>query len=113
MHGSFSRADTYNFMAAIGPDFKSHLVDPVPVSNADVGATIGAIMGFTLSGKGTLTGRVMSEALVGGTTPSFTRSQLTSAKASNGIVTTLKRQAVEGTIYLDQAGFPGRTVGIH
>ena len=26
MHGSFSRADTMNFMAAIGPDFKSGFV---------------------------------------------------------------------------------------
>ena len=25
MHGSFSRADTMNFMAAIGPDFKIRL----------------------------------------------------------------------------------------
>ena len=39
MHGSFSRGDTLNFTAAIGPDFKSGYVDPLPVSNADVGAT--------------------------------------------------------------------------
>src|SRR3954447_21079986 len=38
MHGSFSRGDTLNFMAAIGPDFKSGYVDALPVSNADVGA---------------------------------------------------------------------------
>lgn len=37
MHGSFSRGDTMNFMAAIGPDFKSGYVDALPVSNADVG----------------------------------------------------------------------------
>ena len=29
-----------NFMAAIGPDFKAGYVDALPVSNADVGATI-------------------------------------------------------------------------
>ena len=40
MHGSFSRADTWNFMAMQGPDFKSHFVDPAPASNADVGRTI-------------------------------------------------------------------------
>jgi len=28
MHGSFSRADTSNFMAAIGPSFRSRFVDP-------------------------------------------------------------------------------------
>src|SRR3954449_11798346 len=40
MHGSFSRGDTMNFMAAIGPDFKAGYADPLPVSNADVGMTI-------------------------------------------------------------------------
>src|SRR6516164_7565564 len=30
MHGSFSRADTWNFMAIFGPDFKSQFVDPAP-----------------------------------------------------------------------------------
>ena len=40
MHGSFSRADTWNFMAMQGPDFKSQFVDPAPASNADVGRTI-------------------------------------------------------------------------
>ena len=29
MHGSFSRADTMNFMAAIGPDFKAGFVNDV------------------------------------------------------------------------------------
>src|SRR6202035_1368718 len=40
MHGSFGRGDTMNFPAAIGPDFKAGYVDPLPVSNADVGMTI-------------------------------------------------------------------------
>src|SRR3954454_14385298 len=44
MHGSFSRADTVNFMAASGPDFKTGFVDPAPVSNADVGKTIAYIL---------------------------------------------------------------------
>ncbi len=30
MHGSFSRADTWNFMALAGPDFKAGFVDPAP-----------------------------------------------------------------------------------
>ena len=46
MHGSFSRGDTLNFMAAIGPDFKAGYVDPLPVSNADVGMTIAQLMGL-------------------------------------------------------------------
>ena len=48
MHGSFGRGDTMNFMAAIGPDFKAGYVDPLPVSNADVGMTIAAkLLGLT------------------------------------------------------------------
>ena len=45
MHGSFSRGDTLNFTAAIGPDFKSGYVDALPVSNADVGATAAKLSG--------------------------------------------------------------------
>src|SRR5215471_8878095 len=44
MHGSFSRADTWNFMAMQGPDFKSQFVDPAPASNADLGRTIAHLM---------------------------------------------------------------------
>ena len=51
MHGSFSRGDTLNFTAAIGPDFKSGYVDPLPVSNADVGATAARILGLTQKPK--------------------------------------------------------------
>ncbi len=48
MHGSFSRADTMNFMAAIGPDFKSGFVDEAPVSNADIGKTIAQVLGLKI-----------------------------------------------------------------
>ena len=52
MHGSFSRGDTLNFTAAIGPDFKSGYVDPFPVSNADVGATAAKLLGLTQKVQG-------------------------------------------------------------
>src|SRR5262249_23036406 len=45
-HGGLNRADTRNFMAAIGPDFKAGFVNPAPVSNADVAPTIAHILGF-------------------------------------------------------------------
>ena len=38
LHGSFGRGETFNFMAAVGPDFKSGFVDRMPVGNADVRA---------------------------------------------------------------------------
>ena len=69
MHGSFSRGDTMNFMAAIGPDFKAGYVDALPVSNADVGATAAQLLGLTQKPKGGLIGRVMSEAMPNGATP--------------------------------------------
>ena len=69
MHGSFSRAETMNFMAAIGPDFKRGFVDPAPVSNADIGRTIAQILGLTIKPHGRLLGRVIAEAMPGGTVP--------------------------------------------
>ena len=69
MHGSFGRGDTLNFTAAIGPDFKAGYVDPLPVSNADVGMTIAQLMGLRTAAAGGLTGRVMSEALPNGIIP--------------------------------------------
>lgn len=114
MHGSFSRADTQNFMAAIGPDFKRGFVDPAPVSNADVGMTIAKIMHLNLYAlaKGHLIGRPFTEAMPGGTIPTVTRDMMKSAPAKNGLVTILKTQAVGNTRYFDVAGFPGRTVGL-
>ena len=58
MHGSFSRADTWNFMAMQGPDFKSQFVDPAPASNADLGRTIAQLMQLDTADKGKLIGRV-------------------------------------------------------
>ena len=52
MHGSFSRADTMNFMAAIGPDFKAGFVDEAPVSNADIGKTIAHVLGLKIADQG-------------------------------------------------------------
>ena len=57
MHGSFSRADTWNFMAMQGPDFKQQFVDPAPASNADVGRTIAHLMQLDTRDKGQLVGR--------------------------------------------------------
>jgi arylsulfatase A-like enzyme len=112
MHGSFSRGETRNFMAAIGPDFKKRFADSAPVSNADIGKTIATLMGLKQAAKGTLEGRVISEAQPGGTTPKFTASVLRARPASGGLATTLMYQEVGKSRYYDAAGFPGRTVGL-
>ena len=112
MHGSFGRGDTLNFMAAIGPDFKSGYADPLPVSNADVGITIAHLLGLRPARAGGLTGRVMSEALPNGVIPRAADGTVVSRPAANGLKTVLKFQRVLSQRYFDVAGFPGRTVGL-
>jgi hypothetical protein len=113
MHGSFSRADTWNFQAMEGPDFKSQFVDTAPTSNADIGRTIAQLMQLDVSGdKGKLVGRVISEATPGGAVPEVTSRVVTSEPAANGLVTVLDMQMVGTTRYFDAGGFPGRTVGL-
>ena len=112
MHGSFSRADTYNFQAAIGPDFKHGFVDEAPSSNADIAVTIGRILELKPKSRGKLVGRALTEALTGGTMPSVGRQTLKSAPAANGLVTVLNVETVGPTRYFDAGGFPGRTVGL-
>jgi predicted AlkP superfamily pyrophosphatase or phosphodiesterase len=112
MHGSFSRADTMNFMAAIGPDFKAGYTDTLPVGNADVGMTIAQLMGLRPANQGALTGRVMSEALPNGITPKAFAGTFVSKPAANGLKTVVKYQRVLSQRYFDAAGFPGRTVGL-
>ena len=112
MHGSFSRADTYNFMAAVGPDFKKEFVDKTAVSNADVGKTLAAILKLEASDKGKLVGRVLSEAMPGGKSPKSSSKTIKSASGVHGLHTVLKYQAVGETTYFDVAGFPKRSVGL-
>ena len=114
MHGTFSRADTFNFMAAVGPSFKRGFVDQAPVSNADIGQTIAHLMTLPVGapGKGRLVGRVATEALRDGRDPEVVSGELASAPAANGLRTIVFYQQVGDTRYFSAAGFPGRTVGI-
>ena len=112
MHGSFSRGDTMNFMAAIGPDFKAGYVDALPVSNADVGATAARLLGLTQKAKGKLVGRVMTEAMPNGATPQAVSATVRSQPSANGLRTVLNFQRVGTQRYFDAAGFPGRTLGL-
>jgi Type I phosphodiesterase / nucleotide pyrophosphatase len=112
MHGSFSRADTWNFMAVMGPDFRSGFVDNAPASNADVGRTVAAILRLETKDKGKLAGRVLTEAMPGGALPDVKSFTVVSDPAANGLRTVLDVQAVGDVKYFDAAGFPGRTVGL-
>jgi arylsulfatase A-like enzyme len=112
MHGSFSRADTMNFMAATGPDFKRGFVDEAPVSNADMGQTLARLLGLKIPFKGGLLGRVVEEALPDGAMPAVTAATLRSSPSAAGLQTLVQYQQVGSTRYFDAAGFPGRTVGL-
>ncbi len=112
MHGSGSRADTRNFMAAIGPDFKTRFKNVTPVGNTDVAPTLAHLMGIDLTGPGVLRGRVIAEALKGGKAPKAAKRTVASAKAANGVQTILNLQEVGSTRYFDAVGIPGRTVGL-
>jgi arylsulfatase A-like enzyme len=112
MHGSFSRADTMNFMAAIGPDFKAGFVDDAPVSNADIGLTMARILGLRIPAKGKLIGRVVTEAMPGGAAPRHATRTMRSDPSETGLRTVLQYQLAGTTHYFDAAGFPGRTVGL-
>jgi arylsulfatase A-like enzyme len=112
MHGTFSRADTMNFMAAMGPDFKAGFVDAAPVSNADIGQTIAKILKLALPAKGHLLGRAIDEALPGGAMPPVRTGSLLSPPAANGLRTVLNWQEAGSTRYFDAAGFADRTVGL-
>jgi len=112
MHGSFSRADTRNFMAAAGPSFKNTHVDMTPASNADLAMTVARLLDLDIRAKGALVGRVLTEALPNGVEPEFSRGMAASAPDSLGHVTELRFQQVGSTRYFDAAGYPGRTLGL-
>jgi hypothetical protein len=112
MHGSFSRAETRNFMAAIGPDFKTHFADPIPVGNTDIAPTLGKILKLKIDPAGKLRGRVTVEALRGGKVPVVRRKTIRAQPGAAGLQTVIDEQIVGTTKYFDAAGFPGRTVGL-
>lgn len=116
MHGGFGRDNTFNNMAALGPDFKQGFDDPLPVSNADIAPTLAHVLGLELPAAGGLQGRVLAEALSGGTvTGSARHRQLTAGVTSAGLTTVLEYQEFAGHRYFDRACFihmPGSSATI-
>lgn len=103
MHGTLARADTFNNIAAMGPDFKTGFVDGVPMSNADIAPTLASLMHIDLSFQGSLVGRILREAFKGNTdAPAFTASKKVSGY-SGGIATVLLEQQVGDERYYDEA----------
>jgi hypothetical protein len=108
-HGSLDRSNTFNNMAAIGPDFKRGFVGRAPVSNADIVPTLAHILNLPLPHQGVIQGRVLKEALVGG--PREVRSRrevLRSVATASGKTTVLHSQEADGRHYFDAACFVGK-----
>jgi hypothetical protein len=112
-HGSFSRAETWNFMALAGPDFKSGFIDTAPVSNADIGRMVAAIMQLDFKSKGVLTGRVLTEAMRGGVMPDAKAwSVVSESRPQTGCAQCSTCRPVGTVRYFDAGGFRGRTLGL-
>jgi arylsulfatase A-like enzyme len=111
MHGSLGRDNTFNFMAAAGPDFKRSYRDVAPAGNADIAPTLARVLRLPLAAHGELAGRVLEEALEGGPiAKTFERCVARSGAAPDGRRTILNYQRVAAHLYLDQAVF-GRSAG--
>ncbi len=108
MHGSLGRGDTFNCMAAVGPDFRRGFQDDLPVGNADIAPTLATLLHLPRSKHGALGGRVLWEALARGA-PRVAgslrpeRRVAVSAPSVDGFVTVLEYQRVGGRRYLDRA----------
>jgi arylsulfatase A-like enzyme len=104
MHGGFGRDQTFNNMAAIGPDFKSGFADEAPMGNIDIVPTLAKILGIEMPSVGNLKGRVLHEALINGElskpTPIKT---LISSPTSDGTHTLLEYQETSGVRYNNRA----------
>ncbi len=103
MHGTLARADTFNNIAAIGPDFKSTFVDPIPMSNADIAPTLAYLMHINLPFAGTLQGRIMKESLLGFTDLPVVSSEKHISAPSGDNTTVLLYQLVGDERYYDES----------
>lgn len=105
-HGSFGRDNTFNFMAAAGPDFRTRWHDDAPAGNADITPTLLTVLGLPWQPQGMLHGRVLAEALVGshaGAAPAAERCLAISAPLADGRRTLLFYQRAADSLYLDEA----------
>ena len=70
------------------------------------------VLGLKIPFHGLLMGRVIDEALLGGSTPKVENFVERAQLSDSGLATMLVGQRVGTTRYFDAAGFPGRTVGL-
>jgi hypothetical protein len=114
LRGAFSRADTWNFMAARGPDFRVRFRSATAASNADVVRTMALLLGLSSRTASSPSARVLVESLTGheGESPRVRRREIVSRKTPDGMTTEIHLQSVGSTQYFHAAGGPGFTIGI-
>lgn len=95
MHGGFGRDSSYNNITAICPDFKKGFVDPAPVSNADIVPTLARVMGIKLQPQGSLSGRVMDQALTAGPDATVVKPKQLASPPASGVQTVLHFQGLQ------------------
>ncbi|MEJ1963937.1 MAG: hypothetical protein WDO56_21270 [Gammaproteobacteria bacterium] len=103
---SFSRAGTWTFMAARGPDFRARSINTAPASNADVARTVAELLDLEMERSGQPAGRVLSESLVGAASrrvPLARKQIVSSAPSFEGLVTEAHLQSFGAAIYFDAA----------
>jgi len=104
MHGSLSRFDMHNTCVAAGPDFRRAFEDHVPTGNVDIAPTVLWILG--VKPKQGLSGRVLTEALVGanGPSPEVKFGRLEKSYRGDGFLwhQYLNYSEVNGVRYLDE-----------
>lgn len=104
MHGGFGRDQTFNNMAAIGPDFKTGFADEAPMGNVDIVPTLAKILGLDMPSNGSLKGRVLQEALKDGeASRAGVVKTLVSAPGRGGVRTLMEYQEAGGVVYNDRA----------
>ena len=110
MHGGFGRDSTYNYMAAVGPDFKRGFVDPAPAGNADITPTLAHLLGFDRSSGAPFAGRILVEAFADQPSPAVGPQRYLRSAPANGKQTIVVYQEHANIRYLDMACFAGSTV---
>jgi len=110
-----SRAETSNFMAARGPDFRANFISRTPASNQDLVRTIEALLRGGSRGRQRADSRILTESLRGGERfrePAVKKRVIMSRPTENDEVTEVHLLSVGPVSYFYAAGGPGRTVGV-
>lgn len=114
--GRFSRAGTWNFMAARGPSFRQRLISRTPASSVDIARTIAELWRVAWRDSDVpINARVLTETLSGSSgkaTPRVRSRVIASKPTARGDVTEIHLQIVGSTTYFDAAGFAGWAVGV-